>query len=88
MPCVLPVLSIKLLGLVQQSGHAYSRIARNSLLSAAGIITSFLGLGAIAVAAKAGGRAVGWGIQFQNPVFVMFLAVVVFYVRAQSLGRL
>jgi suppressor for copper-sensitivity B len=78
MPCVLPVLSIKLLGLVKQSGHAYSLIARNSLLSAAGIITSFLGLGAIAVAAKEGGRAVGWGIQFQNPVFVIFLAVVVF----------
>ena len=79
MPCVLPVLSIKLLGLVKQSGHSYSLIARNSLLSAAGIIVSFLGLGALAVAAKEGGRAVGWGIQFQNPVFVMFLAAVVFF---------
>jgi len=78
MPCVLPVLSIKLLGLVKQSGHAHALIARNSLLSAAGIVASFLGLGALAVAAKEGGRAVGWGIQFQNPVFVMFLAVGVF----------
>jgi len=76
MPCVLPVLSIKLLGLVKQSGHSHSLIARNSLLSAAGIVTSFLGLGGISVAAKEGGRAVGWGIQFQNPVFVMFLAIV------------
>jgi suppressor for copper-sensitivity B len=78
MPCVLPVLSIKLLGLVKQSGHAHSLIARNSLLSAAGIVVSFLGLGAIAVTAKEGGRAVGWGIQFQNPAFVLFLAIVVF----------
>jgi len=78
MPCVLPVLSIKLLGLVKQSGHAHALIARNSLLSAAGIVASFLGLGALAVAAKEGGRAVGWGIQFQNPAFVMFLAVVAF----------
>jgi len=78
MPCVLPVLSLKLLGLVKQSGHAHALIARNALLSAAGIVASFLGLGAISVAAKEGGRAVGWGIQFQNPAFVMFLAVVVF----------
>ena len=78
MPCVLPVLSIKLLGLMKQSGHEHSLIARNSILSAAGIVASFLGLGALAVSAKEGGRAVGWGIQFQNPVFVMFLAVVVF----------
>lgn len=77
MPCVLPVLSIKLLGLVQQAGDARRAIVRNSLLSAAGIVASFLGLGGIAAAAREGGRAVGWGIQFQNPVFVMFLAVVV-----------
>jgi suppressor for copper-sensitivity B len=78
MPCVLPILSIKLLGLVQQSGHAHPVIVRNSLLSAAGILTSFLALGGVAVAAKIGGRAVGWGIQFQNPLFVLFLVVVVF----------
>jgi len=78
MPCVLPVLSIKLLGLVKQAGHAHDLIVRNSLLSAAGIITSFLALGMVAVFAKAGGRAVGWGIQFQNPIFVLILAAIVF----------
>ena len=60
MPCVLPVLSIKLLGLVKQAGHAHPRIVRHSLLSAAGIIASFLVLAGIAVAANAGGRAAGW----------------------------
>jgi thiol:disulfide interchange protein len=78
MPCVLPVLAIKLLGLVKQAGHFRHVIMRNSLLSAAGIVTSFVGLGAVAAAAKVGGRAVGWGIQFQNPIFVMALAVIVF----------
>jgi suppressor for copper-sensitivity B len=78
MPCVLPVLSIKLLGLVKQSGHSHALIVRNALLSAAGILTSFLALGTVAVFARAGGHAVGWGIQFQNPVFVLILAAVVF----------
>jgi len=88
MPCVLPVLSIKLLGLVQQAGHARRLIWRNAVLSAAGIIASFLGLGVVAVAAKAGGRAVGWGIQFQNPVFCDVPGGCRFGVRPQSLGRL
>ncbi len=77
MPCVLPVLSVKLLGLINQAGHTRRTIARNSLLSAAGIIASFLVLALVAVLANAGGRAVGWGIQFQSPVFVMVLAIII-----------
>ncbi len=77
MPCVLPVLSIKLLGLVQHSGQSRLAIARHSLASAAGILVSFWGLALAAIVARRAGHAVGWGIQFQNPGFVIFLLVVV-----------
>ena len=78
MPCVLPVLSIKLLGLLQSSANARGVIIRNALASASGIIASFLSLAAIAIALRHAGMAVGWGIQFQQPVFVGLMAVVVF----------
>jgi len=70
MPCVLPVLSIKLLGLLQQGGQSRFRIARDALASAAGILVSFLALAGAAVIAKAAGKAVGWGIQFQEPLLL------------------
>jgi len=77
MPCVLPVLSLKVFGLVQSAGHGRREVVRGSLATAAGILVSFWGLAAAAVAARAAGAAVGWGVQFQRPGFVAFLAVVV-----------
>ncbi len=78
MPCVLPVLSIKLMSILGQSGESRSVITRGMLLSSGGIITSFLILAAAAVIAKSAGAAIGWGVQFQEPAFVSFLAIVVF----------
>ena len=77
MPCVLPVLSLKVFGLVRSAGHGRSEVVRGALATAAGIIVSFLALAIAAIGAKAAGAAVGWGIQFQRPGFVAFLAVVV-----------
>ena len=77
MPCVLPVLSLKVFGLVRSAGHGRSEVVRGALATAAGILASFLALALAAVAARAAGAAVGWGIQFQRPGFVAFLAVVV-----------
>ena len=77
MPCVLPVLSLKVFGLVRSAGHGRSEVIRGALATAAGILVSFWALALAAVAAKAAGAAVGWGIQFQRPGFVTFLAVVV-----------
>ncbi len=79
MPCVLPVLSIKLLWFFQQGEeHHPLAIRGGALAGAAGIITSFIGLALVAIAARHLGHAVGWGIQFQEPVFVAFLGVVIF----------
>jgi suppressor for copper-sensitivity B len=76
MPCVLPVLSLKLLSVVQQGGRERAAIRASFLASAAGIVFSFLVLASAAVALKSAGLAVGWGIQFQQPLFLSALAVV------------
>ncbi len=77
MPCVLPVLSLKVFGLVRSAGQGRTEVVRGALATAAGILASFLALALTAIAARAAGAAVGWGIQFQRPGFVAFLAVVV-----------
>ncbi|MDA0656790.1 MAG: thioredoxin family protein, partial [Proteobacteria bacterium] len=76
MPCVLPVLSIKLLGAIGKSGQDRATVRAGFLASAAGIVFSFLLLAGFLIALKAGGMVVGWGIQFQQPVFLAFLTVV------------
>jgi suppressor for copper-sensitivity B len=77
MPCVLPVLSLKVFGLVKSAGQGRAHVTRAALATSAGILASFWGLAAAAIAARAAGSAVGWGVQFQQPAFVAFLAVVV-----------
>ncbi len=77
MPCVLPVLSLKIFGLVRSAGHGHSEVVRGTLATAAGILASFWALALAAIAAHSAGAAVGWGVQFQHPGFVAFLAVVV-----------
>src|SRR5258708_22984181 len=70
MPCVLPVLSIKLLGLLQHSGQTRGTIVRHALASAGGILASFLALAIAAAAARNTGHAIGCGIQVQEPLFL------------------
>ena len=75
MPCVLPVLSIKLLSVVNHGGRDRGAVRASFLASAAGIVASFLVLAGVAVALKGLGMTVGWGIQFQQPyqdIFVYF----------------
>ena len=76
MPCVLPVLSIKLLGVIGESGKDRATIRAGFLASAAGILFSFLLLAGFLIVLKLGGTTIGWGIQFQQPVFLSFLAVI------------
>jgi suppressor for copper-sensitivity B len=77
MPCVLPVLSLKVFGLVRSAGHGRKEVVSGALATAAGILVSFWALGVAAIVARAAGAAVGWGVQFQRPGFVAFLAVIV-----------
>jgi suppressor for copper-sensitivity B len=86
MPCVLPVLSIKLLSVVSHGGRGRRSIRVSFLASAAGILFSFLVLAAGALALKAAGLAVGWGIQYQQPAFLSAMALLVTLFACNLLG--
>jgi len=77
MPCVLPILSLKLFGLVKAAGQSRASVRAGAVATAAGIVLSFWALAAAALAARGAGAAIGWGVQFQQPGFVAFLAVVI-----------
>jgi suppressor for copper-sensitivity B len=76
MPCVLPVLSIKLLSVVGHGGSDPRRVRIGFLASASGIVVSFLVLASGAVALKSVGLAAGWGIQFQEPLFLVAMVAI------------
>ena len=77
MPCVLPVLSIKLLGVVGHGGGENRTVRLSFVASAAGILAAFAVLAAALIALKAGGIIVGWGIQFQQPWFLIAMTLMV-----------
>jgi len=86
MPCVLPVLSIKLLGILGHGGGERGAARRGFLASAAGIVASFLALAGLAVGLRAAGLAVGWGIQFQQPAFLIGMMVLLLAFAANLWG--
>jgi thiol:disulfide interchange protein DsbD len=86
MPCVLPVISLKILGFVSQAQEDPRKIFRLGLVFAGGVVVSFLVLAGAVIALQAAGEHIGWGFQFQNPVFVAGLAAVVFVFSLSLLG--
>ena len=78
MPCVLPVISLKIFGFIQQAGQSRQRILRSGLAFTAGIFAWFGALAVLLIVLKAAGREVTWGgFQFTNAYFVLALSVVV-----------
>jgi thiol:disulfide interchange protein len=78
MPCVLPVISLKIFGFIQQAGQSRQKILRSGIAFAAGIFAWFIGLALLLIALKAAGRQITWGgFQFTNPYFVLALSVIV-----------
>ncbi|HXP13208.1 MAG TPA: protein-disulfide reductase DsbD domain-containing protein [Stellaceae bacterium] len=70
MPCVLPVLALKLLAAVAHHEHGARGVRVGFLASAAGILAAFLGLALFAVGLRLAGLYAGWGLQFQSPLFL------------------
>src|SRR6266404_506679 len=78
MPCVLPVISLKIFGFVQQAGQSRQKILRSGIAFAIGIFAWFIALAVLLIALKGAGRDVTWGgFQFTNPYFVLALSVIV-----------
>ena len=78
MPCVLPVISLKIFGFIKQAEDSRRSIFIHGLAFGAGIFVWFLGLAAVIIALKSGGSEVTWAFQFQNPWFNVAIGSVVF----------
>ena len=78
MPCVLPVLGLKFLAVMSSKNHKMPRLG--FLMTILGILTSFWGLAGLSILLKNAGHQVGWGLHFQEPVFLgaMILTMVLF----------
>lgn len=86
MPCVLPVLAMKLGSLVQAPSISRRNVRQQFMASVAGIVTSFLALALMMTLLRLGNQALGWGIQFQNPWFIAVMALVMVLFSASLLG--
>lgn len=86
MPCVFPVLSIKILGFVQQSGEDEKKVFAHGLAFAGGVLISFWALAGALIALRAGGESLGWGFQLQSPYFVGVLLLVMFLFGLSLMG--
>ncbi len=87
MPCVLPVLSIKLLSVIDRPNAQLERIRFAFFSTTLGILFCFLIFALLACTIKFTGNELGWGLQFQNPHFLIFLIIVVTFVTANLMGK-
>jgi thiol:disulfide interchange protein DsbD len=85
MPCVLPILAVKAVGVLESNGSR-SEARRHALAYGAGVIASFLVIGLVILALRRAGHALGWGTQLQQPLIVAVLACVLFVVGLSMSG--
>jgi thiol:disulfide interchange protein DsbD len=86
MPCVLPVIALKILGFVGEARSEPRRVRKLGLVYALGVLVSFLALAAIVIGIKTAGHRAGWGMQFGSPVFVVCLTTFVTLVALNLFG--
>ncbi len=86
MPCVLPVLALKILGFVGQAKDEPRRVRALGLIYALGVLVSFLVLAGLVIGVKAAGHKAGWGMQFGNPQFLVLLTALVTLVALNLFG--
>lgn len=76
MPCVFPVLGIKILGFTHQAGRERGKVVAHGLVFTFGVLLSFWALAGLLAVLRAGGAQLGWGFQLQSPAFIFCLAAV------------
>jgi len=87
MPCVLPVLAIKLAAIIEASGQSLGLVRLRFGAGAMGILSSFAILAAGLAALRLAGGQIGWGIQFQSPVFLAIMLLVLGLFTLNMLDR-
>jgi thiol:disulfide interchange protein DsbD len=86
MPCVLPVIALKILGFVSEARSEPRRVRNLGFLYGFGVLASFLVLAGIVIGVEAAGHRAGWGMQFGNPIFVVCLTILVTLVALNLFG--
>ena len=86
MPCVLPVIALKILGFVGQAKDEPRQVRKLGLIYALGVLVSFLVLAGLVIGVKAAGHKAGWGMQFGNPQFLVVLTALVTLVALNLFG--
>ena len=87
MPCVFPVLFLKGLSLVNSGNTERHKLRAHGLVYAAGILASFWALVAVLLGLRAAGATLGWGFQFQSPVFLELMAALLFFLGLSLAGQ-
>ncbi len=86
MPCVLPVIALKILGFVSQAKDSPGQVRKLGVIYALGVLASFIILAGLVIGVKAAGHKAGWGMQFGNPQFLVALTVLVMLVALNLFG--
>ncbi len=86
MPCVLPVIALKILGFVQQSKEEPRRVFRLGLIYGLGVLVSFIVMAALVIAIQHTGGSASWGMQFKSPQFSVGLIVLVTLIALNLFG--
>jgi thiol:disulfide interchange protein DsbD len=86
MPCVFPILSIKVLNFAEHAGEENASPRRHGLAFGAGVVASFWVLAGLLLVLRAGGSQIGWGFQLQSPLFIALMAMLFFGIGLNLLG--
>lgn len=86
MPCVLPVISLKLFGLIKHKTLPRKKILAHNLSYTAGVISTFMALAMVIALIKAGGEEIGWGFQLQSPAFILVMMIILFVLSLNLFG--
>lgn len=86
MPCVLPVISIKLFGLIKHKEYSQKQILKHNLSYTAGVVFTFMCLASIISILKMTGEQVGWGFQLQSPTFILIMMLILFVLSLNMFG--
>jgi thiol:disulfide interchange protein len=86
MPCVLPVISLKLFGLIRHKSLPQKKILAHNASYTLGVISTFMALAGVIAALKAGGDEIGWGFQLQSPAFILVMMLVLFILSLNLFG--